>query len=68
MKRKISGFSKLSKNEKIDWIIKVFFKNDISKRKILTNYWIYKNQFNETPLSLTELAKGMVPIYIKRKD
>ena len=36
--------------------------------KILTNYWIYKNQFNETPLSLTELAKGMVPIYIKRKD
>ena len=36
--------------------------------KILTNYWIYKNQFNETPLSLTELAKGMAPIYIKRKD
>ena len=31
--------------------------------KILTNYWIYKNQFNESPLSLTELAKGNNPIY-----
>ena len=31
--------------------------------KIITKYWIYKNQFNEEPLSLTELAKGKEPIY-----
>ena len=31
--------------------------------KIITKYWIYKNQFDEEPLSLTELAKGKEPIY-----
>ena len=31
--------------------------------KILTNYWIYKNQLNEDSISLLELAKGKDPVY-----
>ena len=31
--------------------------------RILANYWIYKNQFNENSISLFELAKGQKPIY-----
>ena len=31
--------------------------------KILTNYWIYKNKFNEESISLIELAKGKKPMY-----
>ena len=32
--------------------------------KILTNYWLYKNQFNEDVISLNELTKGKEPIYL----
>ena len=31
--------------------------------KILTNYWIYKDQFEEDSQSLLELSKGNDPIY-----
>ena len=31
--------------------------------KILTNYWLYKNQFNEDVISLNELTKGKEPFY-----
>ena len=31
--------------------------------KILTNYWIYQNQFDQHSLSLIELAKGNDPVY-----
>ena len=71
MKRKISGFSKLSKNEKIDWIIKVFFKNDISKRKILTNYWnsnkkiqTIHDEFIENSISNFYLPIGVAPNFV----
>ncbi|MDG2396792.1 MAG: hydroxymethylglutaryl-CoA reductase, degradative [Flavobacteriaceae bacterium] len=39
MKKNISGFSKLSKNEKIDWLIENHFNNQNSFRKILMQYW-----------------------------
>ena len=71
MKRKISGFSKLSKNEKIDWIIKVFFKNDISKRKILTDYWNSNkkiqgihDEFIENSISNFYLPIGVAPNFV----
>ena len=71
MKRKISGFSKLSKNEKIDWIIKVFFKNDISKRKILTDYWnsnkkiqTIHDEFIENSISNFYLPIGVAPNFV----
>ena len=31
--------------------------------KILTNYWLYKNQFGEKSYSLEMLSKGKDPIY-----
>ena len=71
MKKKISGFSKLSKNEKIDWIIKVFFKNDISKRKILTDYWnsnkkiqTIHDEFIENSISNFYLPIGVAPNFV----
>ena len=71
MKKKISGFSKLSKNEKIDWIIKVFFKNDISKRKILTDYWnsnkkiqSIHDEFIENSISNFYIPIGVAPNFV----
>jgi len=33
------GFSKLTKEEKIDWVIKTFFKSDTKSFDILKKYW-----------------------------
>ena len=33
------GFSKLTKNEKIDWVINNFFNSLDSNKKLLKNYW-----------------------------
>ena len=33
------GFSKLTKNEKIDWVIDNFFNSLDSDKKLLKNYW-----------------------------
>lgn len=39
MTRTVSGFSKLSKTEKIDWIIKHHLQNSADVRIILSQYW-----------------------------
>ena len=39
MKNKISGFSKLSKNEKISWINRIYFKGDKNTLITLKKYW-----------------------------
>jgi len=39
MSTKVSGFSKLSKSEKVDWIIKTHFNNQSSAKEILKHYW-----------------------------
>ena len=39
MSKKISGFSKLNKKEKVDWIIENFLDNDRSSAKIIKHYW-----------------------------
>ena len=71
MKRKIFGFSKLSKIEKIDWIIKNFFNNDISKKKILIDYWnsnkkiqSIHDEFIENSISNFYLPLGVAPNFI----
>ena len=43
MPKKISGFSKLNKKDKIDWIIENFLDGDPSSAKIIEQYW--KNTF-----------------------
>ncbi len=39
MKNKVSGFSKLSKNEKISWINRIYFKGDKNTLITLKKYW-----------------------------
>ena len=39
MKNKVSGFSKLSKNKKISWINKTYFKGDKNSLLTLKKYW-----------------------------
>ena len=39
MQNTISGFSKLTKIEKIDWILKMHFNNDETSRHLITQYW-----------------------------
>ena len=39
MKKEVSGFSKLSKNEKIQWITESFFKDPGKAKLELRKYW-----------------------------
>ena len=39
MSQEIKGFSKLSKDEKIEWLTKTCFQDSNSAKKILTQYW-----------------------------
>lgn len=39
MSKKISGFSKLNKSEKIDWLIQNCFQGDVAFKTILHSYW-----------------------------
>ena len=49
----INGFSKLSKEVKIDWLLRTYFNNDRSARQILLQYW-HNDQ------ALQELHDGFV--------
>ena len=39
MVKTISGFSKLSKTDKINWLLRTYFKNDNEVKKRLVQYW-----------------------------
>ena len=39
MSKEINGFSKLSKEEKTNWIVDNFFKETEAAKKILKQYW-----------------------------
>lgn len=39
MSKAVSGFSKLNKSEKIDWLSATFFKNSDKIKKVLQQYW-----------------------------
>ena len=39
MSKIISGFSKFSKDEKVDWLLKNYFKNAPEALKIIQQYW-----------------------------
>jgi hydroxymethylglutaryl-CoA reductase len=39
MSHPVSGFSKLSKNEKIDWLLKHHFNNDAAIKAVILQYW-----------------------------
>ena len=72
MSKSVSGFSKLSKSDKIDWIVNTYFSNDISTAKdILKQYWNSNNQlqklhdeFIENTISNYYLPFGVAPNFL----
>ncbi|WGK65369.1 hydroxymethylglutaryl-CoA reductase, degradative [Croceiramulus getboli] len=47
MTQPISGFSKLSKSEKIDWLINTYFTEAIEARNVLERYWNSDEQLQQ---------------------
>ena len=71
MSKKIEGFSKLTKSEKIDWITKTHFKNPDQARKQLESYWnldstvqMQHDEFIENTLSNFYLPLGIAPNFL----
>ena len=64
----VSGFSKLSKSEKIEWITKSFFKNPDTAKLELNKYWNSDHEiqqkhdeFIENTLSNFYMPLGVAP-------
>ena len=71
MSKKINGFSKLSKSEKINWITKTHFKNSKKAKKQLENYWNANqklqnkhDEFIENTLSNFYLPLSVAPNFL----
>lgn len=71
MSKIIKGFSKLTKNEKIEWLVKTFFKGDTSVTEILKMYWNsdvklqqLHDDFTENTLSNFYLPFGVAPNFV----
>ena len=72
----INGFSKLSKKDKIDWLLKNYLQNDAHARKIITQYWHNDQQlqelhdgFVENPVSNFYLPYAIAPnFFIDQKN
>ena len=71
MSEEIKGFSKLSKDEKIEWLIRTCFQNNISAKKILTQYWnsdssLQKlhDEFSENTISNYYLPFAIAPNFL----
>ena len=50
---KVTGFSKLTKQQKINWLIEHYFKKDVSAAEILSKYW-------NSDLELQKLHDGFI--------
>lgn len=71
MSKIISGFSKLTKDEKIDWLIKNYFPNQIENESIIKKYWnndtdLQKlhDDFIENTISNFYLPYGVAPNFL----
>lgn len=67
----IEGFSKLSKEKKIDWITKEYLQNDEGFKTILTQYWnedatLQKlhDEFSENTISNFYMPYGIAPNFL----
>ena len=74
MSKEIKGFSKLSKEEKIDWLVKTCFKNDTKALNILKKYWnsdesLQKlhDEFSENSISNYYLPFAIAPNFLINK-
>ncbi|WP_111706467.1 hydroxymethylglutaryl-CoA reductase, degradative [Lutibacter citreus] len=71
MSKTVNGFSKLSKNEKIDWLIENFFGNSSKSKEILKQYWNdtkeiqdLHDDFIENTISNYYLPFGIAPNFV----
>ena len=68
---KIDGFSKLSKEEKIEWVSSTYFKSNLVSGKLLKQYWnddidLQKthDEFTENTISNFYLPLGIAPNFL----
>lgn len=71
MSKSISGFSKLSKSKKIDWILDTYFSDKENAKRILMQYWNSNeklqqlhDEFIENTISNYYLPFGVAPNYL----
>ncbi|GGZ78387.1 hydroxymethylglutaryl-CoA reductase, degradative [Algibacter mikhailovii] len=71
MSKSISGFSKLSKSKKIDWIVSTYFSNAESAKNILIQYWNNNeklqqlhDEFIENTITNYYLPLGVAPNFL----
>ncbi|MCF7567601.1 hydroxymethylglutaryl-CoA reductase, degradative [Sabulilitoribacter arenilitoris] len=71
MSKTISGFSKLSKSKKIDWIVNTYFSNTEEAKRILKQYWNSNDklqqlhdEFIENTISNYYLPLGVAPNFL----
>ncbi len=71
MTQKVRGFSKFSKNEKIEWLVKTFLNNDPNAIGELKKYWNSDEQlqqlhdeFTENTISNFYLPYGVAPNFL----
>ena len=74
MSEEIKGFSKLSKNEKIEWLTKTCFHQNDKAKKILKQYWNSDNnlqklhdEFSENTISNYYLPFAIAPNFLINK-
>lgn len=71
MQKKITGFSKLTKSEKIDWIVNTYFSNNKSAKTIIKQYWNsdqnlqqLHDEFIENTITNYYLPFGVAPNFL----
>ena len=71
MSKTVNGFSKLTKLEKIDWLVSNFFNNDVKVKQILMQYWNSNpvlqdlhDDFIENTISNFYLPFGIAPNFV----
>ncbi|WP_034041454.1 hydroxymethylglutaryl-CoA reductase, degradative [Wocania ichthyoenteri] len=71
MSKTISGFSKLSKSKKIDWIVNTYFSNTEEAKQVLKQYWSNNeklqqlhDEFIENTITNYYLPLGVAPNFL----
>jgi hydroxymethylglutaryl-CoA reductase len=71
MSKYVSGFSKLSKSDKINWIVDTYFSNNKDAKSILKQYWNSNNklqslhdEFIENTITNYYLPLGVAPNFL----
>lgn len=71
MRKTISGFSKLSKSQKIDWIVETYFTNPEKAKQVLKQYWNtdekvqqLHDEFIENTITNYYLPLGVAPNFL----